>query len=181
MHYTLSDQLLDLVENAVDAGPSEIWIDVETVGSRVMMQVRDDGRGMTEAEHERAVDPFVTDGIKHPGRTVGLGLPFLRQTAEAGCGRWWLTSKPGVGTTVGLELDVQELDAPPVGDLAETLATAFSFQTAATIRLRRQADSGGYEIDSRRLCEALGELSSVASRRLLGDYIRSQEKDIWQR
>jgi hypothetical protein len=37
---------------------------------------------MTAEELQRALDPFHTDGIKHPHRKVGLGLPFLVQTAE---------------------------------------------------------------------------------------------------
>jgi len=68
----------------------------------------DNGKGMSGAGLDRAMDPFVTDGVKHPERKVGLGLPFLIQTAIQSGGGWriisatadgeWTVRSGGIGT-----------------------------------------------------------------------------------
>jgi signal transduction histidine kinase len=63
------------------------------------IEVRDNGRGIPEAMQPRVFDEFVR---AHPdvSEGTGLGLAIAREAVEQMGGRIWLTSEPGVGTTV---------------------------------------------------------------------------------
>jgi len=136
---------------------------------------------MTEEELKRALDPFVTDGVKHPHRKVGLGLPFLIQTAEQSGGGWDVKSEKGKGTTVTAWFDTGNVDTPPAGDIPGMFRTILMFDSKAEIVIRRKkaADGAedGYEIKKSELVEALGGLEDAGSLVLLGDYLRSLEED----
>jgi hypothetical protein len=92
---------------------------------------RDNGKGMSGAELDRAMDPFVTDGVKHPGRKVGLGLPFLIQTAVQSGGGWRISSaKAGGERIVRGERDPREERG--AAGAAENGAFAAGMNTAAS-------------------------------------------------
>ncbi|MCL2237946.1 MAG: ATP-binding protein, partial [Treponema sp.] len=73
MHFTLTDLVTDITQNAVEAGASTVELDVTESDTEFRFLIKDNGKGMTKEELNRAIDPFVTDGIKHPHRKVGLG------------------------------------------------------------------------------------------------------------
>ncbi|MFW6313120.1 MAG: sensor histidine kinase [Spirochaetota bacterium] len=177
MHFTLGELLLDLVQNAADAGSSTVRITWRERDGSLLLAVEDDGCGMTGDLVARATDPFTTDGVKHPSRSVGLGLAFLRQTAESTGGRFRLDSKPGEGTRVALEAPVDHIDLPPTGDVSESLMLALCSEGPREIEVERERDGNSYTIRKSELDEVLGDLSSVTGRRLLGEFIRSQEED----
>lgn len=139
------------------------------------MIVSDTGPGMDEETRQRALDPFYSDGRKHPDRRVGLGLPFVRQVAEATGGRFLLESAVGTGTRVELEIPAMHPDAPPFSDPAGCFATLIAMGGDHELVIRRSWGDGFYELRRRELIEALGELESVGSQVLLRDYIASQE------
>jgi PAS domain S-box-containing protein len=72
--------------------------------------VADTGQGIPEAELERVVQPFVRGGDERRG--TGLGLPIVREIAEALGGRLELESTPGVGTTASIVLRAVEAVSP---------------------------------------------------------------------
>ena len=84
---TACDTISDIVQNAFESGASEVSLDMARRGRWLEVVVRDNGKGMDEATQRRAMDPFWTEPGKHPGRKVGLGLPFLKQAAENG--KWY--------------------------------------------------------------------------------------------
>jgi signal transduction histidine kinase len=96
--------LNNLVSNALQHTPPQgsIYINVRpTDDSRMLVQVRDTGRGMTQEELDRAFDRF------HKGpdsRGSGLGLPIARNLVLAHGGEMWATSQPGSGTTISFTL-----------------------------------------------------------------------------
>lgn len=100
MHYCLGDYVLDMAQNAVEAGSGEVIVEIEESEDGVSVIVRDDGRGMTAEERARALDPFYSDGTKHAKRRVGLGLPFLAQAVDQAGGKWAIESAQGAGTEV---------------------------------------------------------------------------------
>ena len=177
MHFTLGELLLDLVQNAASAGSSAVRIVWRETGGRLLVSVEDDGSGMDPDLAARATDPFCTDGLKHPGRAVGLGLAFLRQTAEATGGSFRLQSCPGRGTRVALEAPADHLDLPPSGDVAEILVLALCTEGPAEMYIDRERGGHSYTLRKSELEDVLGNLSSVAGRRLLREFIRSQEED----
>jgi len=93
----------DITQNGCESGAAMVELEIteDALKKEFRFLVRDNGKGMTKEELARAVDPFVTDGVKHPHRKVGLGLPFLIQTAEQSGGGWRAggpRSRPGSAT-----------------------------------------------------------------------------------
>ena len=110
MHFSLCDLAADIAQNCAESGANFVELAVwETdvpgsVDSPAVREFRffagDNGKGMAGADLDRNLDPFVTDGVKHPGRKVGLGLPFLVQTAEGSGGGWVISSAVNGGEKV---------------------------------------------------------------------------------
>ena len=175
MHFTLGELLLDLVQNAANADAEAIQVKWREGGGRFTLTVVDDGNGMPPEVVRVATDPFQTDGRTHPGRKIGLGLAFLRQTAETTGGAFGLRSRLNQGTTVELECPADHVDLPPAGDRAETFALVLCTEGPREIEIVRERESGSYRLRKSELEEVLGELSSVLGRRLLREYVRSQE------
>jgi hypothetical protein len=184
MHFTLADLIADITQNACESGADLAELDIKEGGpsnesGEFRFEVKDNGKGMTEEQLQKAVDPFVTDGVKHPHRKIGLGLPFLIQTAEQSGGGWDVKSEKGKGTTATAWFDLNNVDTPPVGDLPGMFRTVLMFNGPAEIIIRRQR--GGdmpldYEIRKTELSEALGGLEDVASLLLLKQYLCSLEE-----
>lgn len=181
MHFTLGELVLDLVHNAASADARLVTVTWADRAGRLELRVADNGRGMPPEVVARATDPFYTDGVKHPGRAVGLGLAFLRQTAEATGGTFQLDSELGRGTTVGLTADSGHVDLPPAGDAVDTVMLALTVEGPDEIVVERATDAGSYTVRKSELEEALGDLCDVQSWALLREYVRSQEDEIWQR
>lgn len=115
----LSLHLLDIAENSVAAGAQNILIAVEenTQADLMRLVVKDDGQGMNAETVKQVLDPFFTSRTT---RKVGLGLPLLKEAAEACDGSLKLTSKPGEGTVVEVEFKRSHIDRMPLGDLGST-------------------------------------------------------------
>lgn len=179
MHLTLVELAVDLVNNAVAAAPRLIEVTWSENDNLLRIGVTDDGRGMTEEVRRVAVDPFFSGDGKHPGRRVGLGIPFMIQTAEATEGRWWLESEAGRGTRIGIELPADHVDLPPVGDIAEGFCVMLWAEGDAQMRITRSAGDAWYVLDRNELVEVLGDIRSIGSIGMLREYVRSQEESIW--
>jgi len=115
----LSLHLLDIAENSLAAGGRNIEISVreDLIGNRLFLSVQDDGRGMDAETVSRVTDPFVTSRTT---RKVGLGLPLLKEAAEACDGYLCITSIPRQGTQVEVEFQHDHIDRMPLGDIAST-------------------------------------------------------------
>ncbi len=100
MHFSLSDCVLDLVQNSIEAEASQINLCIDQNDRLFSVHIGDNGCGMTEEELKMATDPFYTDGKKHVHRKVGLGLPFLVQTISMTDGTFDIKSEKGVGTSI---------------------------------------------------------------------------------
>ena len=201
MHFTLTDLVTDITQNGAESGGSLLELVVsETINSggkgEFRFTVKDNGKGMSPEEQKRAQDPFVTDGIKHPHRKVGLGLPFLIQTAEQSGGGWKMESRkkqdgaigngavqgPAVssGTTVSAWFDLGNVDTPPVGDIAGMFRTILLFTGPSEIAIHRTREgsegSFDYEVRKSELIDVLGDLEDTQSLILLDEYLRSLEE-----
>jgi hypothetical protein len=179
MHFTLADLVTDITQNACESGANLVELEITEKGGEFRFLVRDNGKGMTKEELGRAIDPFVTDGIKHPHRKVGLGLPFLIQTAEQSGGGWDVQSEKGKGTTATAWFDSGNVDMPPVGDLMSMFRTILMFTGPEDIVIRRQRDNPPleYEVRKSELIDALGDFEDTGALVLLGQYLRSMEYD----
>ena len=176
MHFSLADMVTDITQNACEAGANLVELEVTEGGGQFRFLVKDNGKGMTKEELSRAIDPFVTDGIKHPHRRVGLGLPFLIQTAEMSDGGWDIQSEKGKGTTVTAWFSTANVDCPPAGDIPGMFRMIFMLDTPAEIVIRRKSERDEYEVRKSDLIEALGNLEEAGSLVLLDQYLRSLEE-----
>lgn len=100
------DQILvNLVSNARDAMPEGgiIWVRLRPVeGDRVILEVEDNGQGMSMAVQAHIFDAFFT--TKAPGKGTGLGLASVRALVSQAGGELRLWSSEGKGTKFTLEL-----------------------------------------------------------------------------
>ena len=178
MHATICDCLADAVQNAIEAGATRIEAVLEEDDEAVRITVRDDGKGMDGATLARVWDPFFTEPGKHARRRVGLGLPLLRQMAEATGGEVSIDSKPGAGTTLACRFAAKHLDTPPLGDVPGTLLALMGYGGSFDLVFRRVRGDRSYEVRRVELQEALGDLAESGNLALARAYLRDQESDL---
>jgi hypothetical protein len=142
------------------------------------VKVTDTGKGMTEEELLRARDPFTTDGKKHPGRRVGLGIPFLAQTAALTEGDFDIRSRPGEGTSVFFRFNLEHPDTPPMGSLPETFRQILSLPGDYEMEIQRQLNTESYKVLRSEIIETLEDISSAGSLNLLKTYLESLEDSL---
>jgi PAS domain S-box-containing protein len=110
-----SEQLIQvmiaLLMNAADAMPQYGRVLVRTRpaprgAKHVVIEVQDEGSGMTRNEVARIFEPFYT--TKEPGRGTGLGLAICHGIVADHGGRIEVSSEPGKGTRFTILLPVEE-------------------------------------------------------------------------
>ncbi len=181
MHAALSDVVFDLFQNSIEAGAMNIGVSFWETADEIHFSVTDDGRGMDFEGLKRAEDPFGSDGTKHPGRRVGLGIPFLRQTAEQTGGRVEIDSVPGKGTRIEAVFPAAHLDLPPGGSLVLLWLQCLTFGGDYQLKIHRMCrESDGrveeYRINKAEVSEALGGLEDTNAVGLLREFLESMEE-----
>ena len=93
----------NLLGNAVEAMPGggEIRISASRQSKSVVVQVEDNGPGVSESIQPRLFEPFASAGKKNG---LGLGLALSRQTVQAHGGEIWSEAKPAPGARFCLRL-----------------------------------------------------------------------------
>jgi len=102
----LKQALLNLLLNAKQSieGGGRVEILGRRDGSHLRLQIRDDGSGIHEDELERVFEVYYSASKQGSG----LGLPIARRVAEEHGGSLELESTVGVGTTVTVNLPIDE-------------------------------------------------------------------------
>ncbi len=138
--------LMNLVINARDAMPDGGEITIETsrvalggsyrehepviAGEYVMLSVRDNGSGMSEATQARIFEPFFT--TKQPDKGSGLGLASVYGIVKQSSGHIWVKSELGQGTAFTLYFPLVKGHAE---DVSTTLVGGESVGGSETILL----------------------------------------------
>jgi signal transduction histidine kinase/CheY-like chemotaxis protein len=108
----LTSVLRNLLSNGIkytDRG--EVRLSAQATGPRLEISVADTGIGIPAGLSEHVFEEFYqVPGVRRGG--TGLGLPYARRLARILGGDLTLTSEPGVGTTVVLDLP---RETPAVG------------------------------------------------------------------
>ena len=116
----LSLNILDVVENSIraKAGHVAIRLTEDRSADRLTLEIDDDGEGMDEETKAACLNPFFTT---KKGKHVGLGLPFLAQSAEETGGRLSVESERGRGTRIIATYHLGHVDLRPLGDIDGTV------------------------------------------------------------
>jgi len=142
----LSLHILDIAQNATQAGASLLEITICEEGGLLTLEITDNGRGMDEELLASATDPFTTT---RSTRNVGLGLPLLRLAAEQTGGWMTITSKPGRGTKVAAIFHLDHVDCAPLGDMSETLLALITGNPDMDLVYIHEHDGQREELDTR--------------------------------
>ena len=107
--------MLNVLGNAVKYTPDDghIFVTAGEIGSRVWMEVADDGIGIPAKDRERIFERFyrVDKARSRESGGTGLGLSIAREIVQRHNGRITIVDREGPGTTVRLELPiVQDAD-----------------------------------------------------------------------
>jgi signal transduction histidine kinase len=113
---TISDHILDIVQNSIKANAKliEIIIEEDKNNDLYTLIIKDNGCGMDEKTLEKATHPFFTS---RSTRKVGLGLSLLKQKAEGANGFFSLQSALNEGTEVKAVFQFSNIDRPPLGEI----------------------------------------------------------------
>ena len=148
----LALNVLDIVENSVKAGASNVHISIVAKSNLLTITIKDDGKGMDEEFLERVTDPFTTTRTT---RKVGMGIPLFKMAAEMAGGQFSVTSKKGVGTTVTATFELDHIDRMPLGNMGETMSTLLNDDSPTDYVLYVSVDDNQYEFDTKELREQL--------------------------
>jgi two-component system NtrC family sensor kinase len=107
MRRQLGQVVLNLVVNALQAleERGNVYVGLAVDGGAIILEVRDDGIGMTEETKQRVFDPFFT--TKSAGRGTGLGLSVVHGIVKAHRGEIEVESAPRCGTKFVVRLPLR--------------------------------------------------------------------------
>lgn len=156
----ISAHILDIAQNSIAAGAGRVEVVVRKNAAPGFLEfeIADDGRGMDEERVRAVLDPFCTSRTT---RRVGMGLPFLKQNTELCGGEFRLTSVPGQGTRVSASFAPDNIDTPPLGDLAGTFLTLLIDAPDVHWFFKYEASGEFFELNSGEISDALDGLDSL--------------------
>jgi two-component system OmpR family sensor kinase len=103
----LRRMLLNVLQNAVQHTAPGAAVTIEAcVRSEIIIRIRDQGRGIADADRDRIFDRFVQLDPARRGEGAGLGLPIARWIAEAHGGALDLESSGPDGSTFCISLPI---------------------------------------------------------------------------
>ena len=109
----LKEIFANLISNSVRYTPKGGWIEfsAKRVGDEVVIEVKDNGIGLTEEQKEKIFDEFYkADESRHDLSTSGLGLSICKKIVERHGGRIWAESEGiGKGTSIIFTLPAGEI------------------------------------------------------------------------
>jgi len=139
----LSLHILDIVENSIEAGATKVEITVEedVRHNRLIVEIKDNGKGMDKKTLDNVLDPFYTT---KKTRRIGLGLSMLAQAVKEAEGDFNVQSKRGEGTTITAQFVYDHLDRKPLGNIAETLIALIASNGLAVDFIYKHKKDGKY-------------------------------------
>ena len=158
MFSEISLHILDIVQNSIKAGADfvEISLFVCTVTSRLQLTVQDNGCGMNKEQLAHCINPFFTTRTT---RRVGLGIPFLKQSAECTGGTFTIISEEGAGTRITADYHMDHIDCIPLGDINATIYSLIIMNKERDFYYRYRVDEREFILDTRQIKEIMGEIS----------------------
>jgi hypothetical protein len=153
----LSMHILDIVQNSLAAGSTrvEIRIQEDLPQDLLVIEVKDNGRGISDAMLPRVTDPFVTSRTTRP---VGLGLPLLKEAAERCEGCLEVYSEENRGTRVVARFRLDHFDRAPLGDMGETVGILIAGNPSVDFLYEHRVDARIYLLETQEMRQILGSV-----------------------
>jgi hypothetical protein len=150
----LSLHILDIVQNSLVAGATEVFLCIEQNSEKNILafSIDDNGRGMSAETLKVVTDPFYTTRTT---RKVGMGISLLKQNAEQTGGSLIIESKLGVGTKLASVFKLDHIDRPPMGDIAGVMVLIVGGNSGVRFKYTHIVDGNEYVFDTLEVNEAL--------------------------
>ncbi len=150
----LSLHILDIAENSLAAGASriEIMIREDASEDQLLLEIRDNGKGIDKELLRMVDDPFFTTKTV---RKVGLGIPLLKQAAEECDGGLTIYSEKEKGTIIKARFRLSHIDLKPMGDLGATIMAIIASNPDVNLVLEYNKDKKIFRFDLEELRMAL--------------------------
>lgn len=154
----LALHLLDLAQNSIEAGAQLVCIHLVLDDDGLLrMRMQDDGCGMSQAMQDQVLSPFCTSRAT---RKTGFGIPLARENALRTGGSFDLVSTPGQGTCLNLAFHTRHIDCPPLGKLADSLASlVLGNPHQPDYYLELQSPNGNQTLDTRAIKQMIAPLT----------------------
>ncbi len=109
------DNLLDNANKYTPEADAEVSLEASSQDAGIMIEVRDRGIGIAEADLQRIFEPFFRVDRSRTRSTggLGLGLPLARRIVEAHGGQLSIESILGVGTVARIVLSATRAPTAP--------------------------------------------------------------------
>ena len=161
--------VLDVAENSIraEAALVKILVTIDPQKNQMMIQIIDDGKGMTEEQVAKVTDPFFTTRTT---RKVGLGIPFFKLAAESTGGSFSIASKAGEGTCVTAVFILSHIDRMPLGDITSTIHTLVVYHPDTDFVYQYRFNGRSFTMDTRQFRQILGDVPFDTPE--VSDYIR---------
>lgn len=151
----LSLHLLDLIENSIEAGAKNIFMEVIKKENRLKIRIRDDGKGIPEDILREVKNPFTTT---RKTRKVGLGISLFNEVVNNCGGSLEINSKIGEGTELIAILPTSHLDLPPLGNIVGTLYSLIVTAPDVNFYFKISFDGKLFEFSTEEWKKELGEI-----------------------
>lgn len=150
----LSLHILDVLQNSIEAGASKIdlLIEEDLSADWMLIEIRDNGRGMSPDQIKKIFDPFYTT---RKTRHIGLGLPLLLEACRRCEGDLTIRSKPGEGTTVQATFRHSHLDRAPLGDLTPVLIAVLLAEHPVDWTYTHRVNGEEFQVDTAEIRQQL--------------------------
>ncbi|MEG0229928.1 MAG: ATP-binding protein [Oscillospiraceae bacterium] len=176
----LSLNILDVSKNSVSAGAKLIKIILEEDQELFKLWIIDDGCGMDEEKVKNVQNPFFTTRTT---RKVGLGIPFLKQSAEQTGGYLKIQSSilpENHGTEVFAVFKKNSIDFTPLGDIISTICILIQGSPLINFYFCHKFNEKEIILETEKLKEILGDEISLANPEILQwikNYLKEQYKN----
>ncbi len=154
----LSLHILDIVQNSINAGASEVTVHMghNVENNSLVLEIIDDGMGMDADFLNRVDDPFVTT---RTSRKVGLGISLLKESALKSGGNFKITSEKNKGTKVNAIFPIHNIDRLPLGNVSDTLIALLKANPDVRFVVLMDSKNGEFRLDTAEILEILKGVS----------------------
>ncbi|MDR1006284.1 MAG: ATP-binding protein [Bacteroidales bacterium] len=175
----LSMHVLDLLANSTVVGSTRIDLNVkDSLKENVYsFEIIDNGKGMSPSLLAKVTDPYTTT---RSTRKVGLGLPLVKMNCEQCNGGFDLKSELGAGTVLRFWFEHNNIDRPPLGDLADAIVFTAAMNEQIRFVYTHTTDDGTYVFDTDEIKSVLDgmSLNNADIIKALRDMINENLKEI---